>query len=255
MSAPDDVWGLGEYHRVAERLLPAAEVLADAAGVAAGQRVLDVAAGTGNVSAVAAGRGASVTATDLSPRMVELGRERTAGLEVEWSEADAQALPFEDAAFDCALSCFGAMFAPQQVRTATELLRVLAPSGVAAMTAWIPDGIQADAVGVMSAQFPDRPPIMNDWGRPEIARARFEAAGASEIVFEERALRWEFADRQAWLDFVERGPGPMVAGRQALGEERWAGVREQMLACLPPTDPFVLEPGYLLILARPKAGA
>ena len=122
-----DVWGLGEYERVAQRIAPAAEALVEAAGVGPGTRVLDVAAGTGNVALAAAGRGARVTATDLSPRMVELGRVRTSG--VEWSVADAQDLPFDDGTFDVVLSCFGSMFAPDRQRTADELLRVTRPGG------------------------------------------------------------------------------------------------------------------------------
>jgi len=245
----DDVWGLGEYERVAERLYEVAEVVVEAVDVTAGQRVLDVAAGTGNVSAVAARRGATVTATDLSPRMVELGAARTEGLVVRWSQADAQDLPFEDGDFDTALSVFGAMFAPDQPRAAAELLRVVRPGGVVAMTAWVPEGPQAGAMAVMAAQFPDRPPMMNEWGRPDVARAHFEAAGATDVMIERRHTHWEFADRQAWLDFVERGPGPMVAAQNTLGD-RWPAVREEMLAQLPPGEPFVIEAPYLLITAR-----
>jgi SAM-dependent methyltransferase len=250
VSQPPDVWGLGEYERVAERLFQVAEVLVEAAGVHPGQHVLDVAAGTGNVATVAAHAGALVTATDLSPGMIALGRMRTEGLSVSWSEADAQALPFGDGSFDVALSAFGAMFAPDQPKAAAELLRVIEPGGVAAMTAWVPEGPQADAMAVMSAQFPDRPPMANDWGRPDVARAHFEAGGAVEISIEQRHTHWEFADRQAWLDFVERGPGPMVAAQRALGD-RWPAVREEMLAQLPPADgSFVIESPYLVIAAR-----
>jgi SAM-dependent methyltransferase len=191
-----------------------------------------------------------VTATDLSPRMIALGQVRTEGLPVHWSRADAQDLPFEDGSFDAALSVFGVMFAPDQARAAAELLRVVAPGGPAAMTAWVTEGPQAAAMDVMARQFPDRPPMMNRWGDPDVARAHFEAAGASEIRVERHHTHWQFKDKQAWLDFVERGPGPMVAAQRALGD-RWPEVRDEMLSKLPPGDgPFVIESPYLVIVAR-----
>src|SRR4051812_40556776 len=109
------VWGLGDYPRIAELIRPAARSLADACAISAGQEVLDVAAGTGNLALIAAEEGADVVAADIAPRQIELGRARTEaeGVDVEWHEADAQALPFEDARFDCAASVFGVMFAPQ----------------------------------------------------------------------------------------------------------------------------------------------
>lgn len=245
-----DVWGLGDYARVAARLAPVAEVAVEAAGVSAGQRVADVAAGSGNVSLAAAHLGATVTASDLSPHMVALGQERTAGLDVTWQEADAEALPFEDGAFDCALSVFGAMFAPDQRAAARELLRIVRPGGGAVMTAWVPEGPQAEAMAVVSRQFPDRPQMMNDWGDPAVARAHFEAAGATDVHIERTHVHWEFAGYDDWRSFVEEGPGPMVAGRQALGEDRWADVRAEMATKVPTTGPFAIESPYLLITAR-----
>ena len=248
--APPDIWGLGDYERVAERLMQVAEAVIEHVGITPGQRVLDVAAGTGNAAVVAARRGADVTATDLSPRMLALGQIRTAGLDVSWSHADAQDLPFEDGGFDAAISIFGAMFAPDQPRAAAELLRVVAPGGPAAMTAWVPEGPQADAMAVVARQFPERPPMMNRWGDPEIARAHFESAGATDVQIERRAARWEFADKQAWLDFTTKGPGPVVAASAALGD-RWPEVREEMAAQLPGGEgPLALESPYLIIVAR-----
>ncbi len=250
MAAPD-VWGLGEYERVATRLAPVAEVVVEQAGVAPGQLVADVAAGSGNVALAAARRGATVSASDLSAGMVARGRERTAGLEVTWREADAQALPYEDGRFDCALSVFGAMFAPDQRATAAELLRIVRPGGVVVMTAWIPEGVQAQAMAAAARHFPRRPTMMNDWGDPAIARGHFEAAGAGAIEAERREVRWDFAGYDEWREFVERGPGPMVASQAEIGAERWAEVRADMAAELPRTDgPFTIASPYLLITAR-----
>jgi SAM-dependent methyltransferase len=103
------VWGLGDYPRIAELILPAARSLVDACAISAGQEVLDVAAGNGNLAVVAGEEGADVVASDIAPAQVALGRARTEaeGLDVEWAEADVEELPFEDGRFDCAASVFG----------------------------------------------------------------------------------------------------------------------------------------------------
>src|SRR5438445_9244037 len=117
------MWSLGDYARLAEALEPHAEALADACAIHPGTSVLDVAAGNGNFAIAAARRGATVIASDLTPRMVELGRARSEseGLAIEWQEADAEELPFETDRFDVVVSVFGAMFAPQPERVAAEL--------------------------------------------------------------------------------------------------------------------------------------
>ena len=112
------MWGLGDYAELSEALRPAAEALADACAVSAGQEVLDVAAGDGNFAIACAREGASVVASDLSPGMVERGRARSEreGYDIEWVEADVEDLPFEDGRFDCVGSVFGAMIAPRPRR-------------------------------------------------------------------------------------------------------------------------------------------
>ena len=128
MAGAGAMWGLADYPGLADRLAPAAALLADL--VQPGDpRVLDLAAGTGNVAMRAARRGAAVTAADLSPRMVELGRARTAGLDVGWQVADAGDLPFENAAFDAVLSAFGIIFAPVPAAALAQARRVLASGG------------------------------------------------------------------------------------------------------------------------------
>ena len=121
------VWALGDYSELSHWLEPAARALCDACAVSAGQEVLDVGAGDGNFTLAAAREGAAVVASDLSPGMVELGRERTSaeGFEIEWVEADAEDLPFDDGRFDVAASSFGAQFAPRPQVAAAELFRVV----------------------------------------------------------------------------------------------------------------------------------
>src|SRR5689334_12673224 len=123
------VWGMGDYKSFSEVLQPAAQALCDACAVGAGQEVLDVAAGDGNFAMACAFEGASVVASDLSPGMVELGRGRAQeeGYDIEWVEADAEALPFDDGRFECVGSVFGAMIAPRPRVAAEELFRVVRP--------------------------------------------------------------------------------------------------------------------------------
>jgi SAM-dependent methyltransferase len=138
------MWASGDYPSMVETfLLPLGPRLVDAAGIGSGMKVLDVAAGTGNASLVAAQRGAQVTASDLTPELLDAGRERAQaeGLELEWAEADAENLPFEDESFDVVMSSIGAMFAPHHQEVADELVRVCKPGGTIAMLNWTPEGM------------------------------------------------------------------------------------------------------------------
>ncbi len=152
MSTPDTelkgrhrkMWASGDYPSMVETfLLPLGPRLVEAAGIGTGMRVLDVAAGTGNASIPAAESGASVTASDLTPELLEAGRSRaeSSGLELEWVEADAENLPFDDESFDVVMSSIGAMFAPQHADVADELVRVCRPGGTIALLSWTPEGM------------------------------------------------------------------------------------------------------------------
>lgn len=136
------LWACGSYARVAELVVPMAEELVGRAQLAPGMRVLDIAAGTGNVALAAARAGASVTASDLTPELLAVGadRARTLGAAIEWVHADAQDLPFADDSFDVVLSCLGVIFAPDHLRAARELLRVCRPGGTIALANWTPGG-------------------------------------------------------------------------------------------------------------------
>ncbi len=138
------MWANGDYPQMVDTfLLPLGPTLVEAAGIEKGMKVLDVAAGTGNASLPAAERGADVTASDLTPELLDDGRKRAeaAGLELEWAEADAENLPFEDETYDVVMSSIGAMFAPFHEKVADELVRVCKPGGTIAMLNWTPDGM------------------------------------------------------------------------------------------------------------------
>jgi SAM-dependent methyltransferase len=151
------MWGSGDFARAGAEQVVVGELLARAIDVHPGERVLDVAAGAGNAALAAARRGACVVASDFVPEVLDraVQRAHVEGLDLETREADAQALPFGDGAFDVVLSTFGVMFAPDQHGAAAELLRVCRPGGRIGLTAWTPTGL----VGVTQAVMGRRAPV------------------------------------------------------------------------------------------------
>jgi SAM-dependent methyltransferase len=155
------MWASGDYPSMVETwLLPLGPRLVEAAAIAPGMRVLDVAAGTGNASLPAAQAGADVTASDLTPELLEAGRRRAdaAGLTLAWVEADAEHLPFDDASFDVVISSIGAMFAPHHQQTADELMRVCRPGGTIGLLSWTPEGMIGALLRTIGPFAPPPPP-------------------------------------------------------------------------------------------------
>ena len=147
------VWAAGDYGAVAARIPIISETLCDAADLRSGTRVLDVAGGTGNTALAAARSGCEVVSLDYVPALLERARVRAQaeGLPVELVEGDAQAMPFADASFDAVVSVVGAMFAPDQRRTAAEMLRVTRPGGTIALANWTPDGFVGELFRAVGA--------------------------------------------------------------------------------------------------------
>jgi SAM-dependent methyltransferase len=173
------MWASGDYPSMVEAfLLPLEPQLVEACGIGAGMRVLDVAAGTGNASIPAAERGASVTASDLTPELLEAGRRHaeSRGLELEWVEADAENLPFGDQSFDVVMSSIGAMFAPHHQDVADELVRVCRPGGTIGLLSWTPEGMLGALFRTMGPFAPPPPPGAQPpplWGSEEHVRELF----------------------------------------------------------------------------------
>jgi ubiquinone/menaquinone biosynthesis C-methylase UbiE len=164
-------WETGDYPRVGNTLQIIAEQLVESAGVRAGQRVLDVACGQGNAALAAARRFADSTGIDYVTDLLAQGRARADAehLDVEFTEADAEALPFPEASFDAVLSTVGVMFAPDQQRAADELARVTRPGGTVALASWTPASLVGDLFRVIGRYAPPpagvRPPMQ--WGDPD----------------------------------------------------------------------------------------
>ena len=185
------MWASGDYPSMVETfLLPLGPQLVDACGIQAGMSVLDVAAGTGNASLPAAERGAQVTASDLTPELLEAGRARAEaqGLRLDWVTADAENLPFGDASFDVAMSSIGAMFAPRHEAVAGELARVCRPGGTIGMLNWTPEGMIGALFRTMGPFAPPPPP----------------GAQPPPLWGGEQHVREQFGDRVQWRTFERR---------------------------------------------------
>ncbi len=255
------VWSLGDYREVARRGEPAAVALVEACGVGSGMEVLDVAAGNGNVAVAAARRGARVVALDLTPRMVELGRERAAaeGLDIAWVEADAEALPFGDGRFDVVASAFGAMFAPRPEVAAAELFRVVRSGGVVGLTSWTPQGFFGRMATIVSRYAPVAPgriasPLL--WGEPEVVRGRLGQLAASAEL-QPRTLLLRFASKAAARESQEHSNGPLIALRTALPPERYGALRAALDELLDQfnqanDETVAIDAEYLLVVARKR---
>ena len=219
------MWASGDYHAFATELVwELGPVLVEACGISAGQRVLDVAAGTGNVAIRAALAGADVVASDLTPENFEAGRSeaRAQGVELEWVEADAEALPFADAEFDVVTSSFGAMFAPDHEAVANELLRVCRPGGTIGMLNFTPEGLGGAFFALFGPYVPPPPPgaaLPVAWGSEDHVRELFgERVDSLELTRREYVERAETP--AAYVDFFKRTFGPAVAIYAGLDDER-----------------------------------
>jgi SAM-dependent methyltransferase len=171
------VWADGDFAKVGAAQVIVGERLAVAVDIHPGQRVLDVAAGTGNAALAAARRGAAVIATDFVERLLAVAAQRAEaeGLPLQTRVADAERLPFADGEFDVALSTFGVMFAPDQERAAAELIRVCRPGGRIGLTCWTPTGLIGSSQQVTARHLAPPPgsPRPTAWGTPERVRELF----------------------------------------------------------------------------------
>lgn len=257
-AAQQRTWSGGDFSRVASMINGVAENLAEALQLLPDDRVLDVATGSGN-GALAAARRTWVGAvgSDFVPALLERGRERAAAerLDVEFVEADVQNLPFEDASFDAVTSIFGAMFAPDQERTAQELLRVVKPGGKIGMANWTPDGrlSQFFVILVEHTGGPPPgtvPPVL--WGSEDHVRGLF-GDGISELRCERRVSKQVFRSADHYLDFFRTYFGPLKAAFDKVGPEGAPALEADLRAYLEEINEnehaLVLEPDYLQIVA------
>jgi SAM-dependent methyltransferase len=252
------LWSLGNYAEIAKNSEQPARELVDACKARPGIRLLDVAAGNGNVAVAAAWRGASVVASDLTPAMVELGRQRTdsEGVDIEWHEADVEALPFENDSFDVVTSAFGAMFAPRPEVTASELFRVTRPRGTVGMVNWTATGFMGQVMERMEPFAPPRPPEVPSplaWGDPEVVEERF-ADLASAVATERKQNRFAFGSPPDMMAFFEANLGPLLALRSMLPEDEYkemtTSLKDVIAQFNQARDEVVVDSEYLLVTAE-----
>ena len=259
-------WALGDYHRFAkETVWQLGEVLVRACGISTGQRVLDVAAGTGNTAIRAAEAGAEVVASDLTPENFTAGRREADahGVELEWVEADAEALPFADGQFDAVTSSFGAIFAPDHQAVADEMVRVCRPGGTIGMLNFTPESLISDFFGALAPYMPAPPPGALPpplWGSEEHVRElfgdRLESLEMSRRDFVERA-----DSPRAYRELFKQSFGPVVGTYASLAGEpqRAAALDHDFLEFAtransgPPEGPAEYRYEYLLVVARKRS--
>ena len=219
------MWGNGDYPLMVDTfLLPIGERLVEAAGIGPGTRVLDVAAGTGNAAIPAARRGASVTASDLTPRLLEAGAQRpeAAGLDLEWVEADAEQLPFDDASYDVVMSAIGVMFAPHHQAAADELVRVCRPGGTIALLSWTPEGMLGDLFRTMKPFAAPPPPGAQPpplWGGEDHLAALFGNRVDFHTLQRDVLEITAFAEPYGYAEHFTRYYGPTIAARANAAKE------------------------------------
>jgi ubiquinone/menaquinone biosynthesis C-methylase UbiE len=228
-------WSSGDYAVVGTTLQIVGEELCEALDVRSGQKVLDVAAGNGNVTLAAARRWCEVVSTDYVPSLIERGRVRAAadGLSVEFKEEDAEALSFADATFDVVVSTFGVMFTPNQDKAAAELLRVCKSGGKIGLANWTPEGFIGQMFKTLGKYLPPpagaKSPAL--WGTLARITEMFGTAAAS-INAEKRHFAFRYRSPEHFLDIFKSYYGPMLKAFAALDETNQRGLRDDLLALI-----------------------
>lgn len=227
------VWASGDYSAIATLIVPVAENLADAADLRAGTRVLDVATGSGNAAIAAARLGCEVTGVDYVPGLLERGRERAAAerLTIDFTEGDAEDLPAPDGSFDAVVSVFGAMFAPDQPRTAAQMARVCRPGGRIALASWTPEGFLGDMFRTIAAHVPPPPGVASPmlWGTEAHLGSLFgDAVGWTGHA--RRTFTFRFTSPEEFVRVFTTRYGPTLKASESLDDEGRARLAGDLVA-------------------------
>lgn len=227
-TVPEDVWGAADYGPLALALEPAAAELADFCAPAAGTRLLDVGAGDGNLAMLCADRGADVVALDRSAGMVARGRDRVPG--AEWHISDLRDMPFEDDAFDCTASAFGAIYADPVPAVARELFRVTRPGGLVAMANWSSIGLVAETMSALwhAGAYPGLGARPSTWGRFETVYREFMPY-SSEYDVLDRELTLATGTVEGYWDLLAGSYGPLAAALRRMAPNAATALRSEVV--------------------------
>jgi len=225
-------WSSGDYALIGTTLQIVGEELCEALDIRAGQKVLDVAAGNGNISLAAARRWCDVVATDYVPALLERARERAAAerLPIECREADAESLPFPDASFDAVVSTFGVMFTPDQERAAAELVRVCKRGGKIGLANWTPEGFIGQLFKTIGRHLAPPPGARSPalWGDRARIGELFEAQ-ASSVKSAQRHFVFRYRSPEHWLEVFKTYYGPVLKTFAALAPEAQAALQRDLM--------------------------
>ncbi len=225
-------WASGDYALIGTTLQIVGESLCEAVDLSAGSNVLDVAAGNGNAALAAARRGCVVTATDYVDTLLEGAQRRAAadGVPLKTQVADAEALPFDDDAFDAVLSTFGVMFTPDHERAASELVRVCRPGGRIGLANWTPDGFVGQMFKIVGQHVPPPPGVVSPlaWGTEAHLDELFGDDVRLDVTRREFAFRFRSAEH--YFDTFKTFYGPLVKAWAALDEDGQTSLRDGLVA-------------------------
>ncbi|ADB52622.1 class I SAM-dependent methyltransferase [Conexibacter woesei] len=262
-------WALGSYPRMAERLAGAAHEAVELAGVGPGDRVLDVACGTGNGALLAMAHGATAVGVDVEPRLLDVARARAAALgdaaatTLTWIEGDGAALPVADGAFDVVLSLFGVMYVPDQDAAARELARTCAPGARVVLAAWEPGSFMPAMGAALAPYLPPPPPGSSPpsrWGDEQALERLLGDAGLRVERTSSATIALDFSSRMEAVGFLVATAGHVLAERERLTSEgRWSALLAGLGGLVAERDRGAdaaeggvsLPLDYLLAFARP----
>ncbi|MGQ0555812.1 MAG: class I SAM-dependent methyltransferase [Nitrospiraceae bacterium] len=226
-----EIWTAGDYDRFSRYMEPGAREFYERLTLTPGCQLLDVACGSGQLALMAAYDGVEVTGVDIAANWVARARTRAQaeGLRARFEEADAEALPFEDASFDVVVSLIGAMFAPRPNLVAKELLRVCVPGGQVAMANWTPQGFIGQMFKTVSTFIaPSGMPAPALWGDETMVRERL-GHGLSELSLTKRQYRFSYPFPPAEVvEFFRLYYGPTNRAFASLNDEGQAQLRHEL---------------------------
>jgi ubiquinone/menaquinone biosynthesis C-methylase UbiE len=224
-------WGSGDYGRIGVTLQITGEALCEALDIRSGQSVLDVAAGNGNASLAAARRFCKVVSTDYVPSLLDQSRIRATAekLAIDYREADAEDLPFDEASFDNVVSTFGVMFAPNQGQAASEMIRVCKRGGKIGLANWTPDGFVGQLFKTVGRHVPPPPGVNSPaaWGTEAFLSKHF-GPYVAKVDVAARQFTFRYHSPEHWLDVFSSYYGPMVKAFEAIDEAAGASLRNEI---------------------------